>query len=59
MLHLLNFYFVFMFQYLNQIKKWKSWELETTSLEYQFSNGNSSFIIFYFMFFFPFHSICD
>jgi hypothetical protein len=22
------------------MKRWKSWELETTSLEYQFTNGN-------------------
>lgn len=29
--------------YIDQMKKWKAWELETSSLEYQFSNGNSFF----------------
>lgn len=27
-------------EWLEQMKRWKSWELETTSLEYQFTNGN-------------------
>ena len=31
--------------FVDQMKKWKAWELETSSLEYQFSNGNSYFLL--------------